>query len=317
MADLKNELSWSMSRMGMLHSCKRQYYHRYYGFWGGWSYDAPDESRIAYRFAKMHSLPTLCGVAVHETIANLLFDILETGAVQAENPAYHARKEILTRTWLEAEQELWKRNPKKHPPIFELYYGPRPSPEALKEVGRKCSRCVNTFLESDIFKEFSTDDTSQWLAIEKPLNADPYDPDSSILKIEGKTIWCLPDFARRKNGIIELWDWKTGSPRPADRDQLHTYALFAREIWGAEPHEIRLFDMYLNAEAGNAKIVEHPCDENILAMKEKDIREDLEVMRSLLSDPSDNLPHPAESHFPMTENRHTCDRCYFKELCGR
>ena len=82
MADINNELSWSKSRVGMLKTCKRQYIHRYYGFWGGWSYDAPNEARLAYRFSKMQNLPTLCGIAVHRAIEFMRRDILEFGAIK-------------------------------------------------------------------------------------------------------------------------------------------------------------------------------------------------------------------------------------------
>ena len=316
MGDIKNELSWSKSRVAMLRTCKRQYYHRYYSFWGGWGYDAPELSRLAYRFSKMQRLPTLCGIAVHNTIEAMLYDILETGSIQNVDPAFYARKEILTRTWREAELELWKRNPKKHPPLFELYYGPRPTPEQLKDVGKKCSDCVNNFLESPAFLDIANSDPRDWLAIERPLNQAPYAKDKATLTVDGKTVWVLPDFARRKGDTIELWDWKTGRPNPADEEQLFAYALFAREFWGAAPEQIKLFNLYLNGERG-AEVVARECTAEILAATEESIRSDLALMTTMLADADENTPLPMESHFPMVDNLQICARCEFKELCGR
>ena len=316
MGEIKNELSWSKSRVSMLRSCKRQYYHRYYTFWGGWSYKATESSRLAYRFSKMQRLPTLCGIAVHSTIEAMLFDILETGSIQHDNPAFYARKEILTKTWREAEQELWRRNPKKHPPLFELYYGPRPSAEALKEVGHKSTTCIHNFLNSEIFKDLCASAPQDWLAIEQPLNQDPYSQKSQNLTIDGKTVWVLPDFARRKGDVIELWDWKTGRPNQSDEEQLFAYALFAREFWDAKAEDIKLFNLYLNGEEG-AEVVERVCTEEALNKTEATIRSDLTRMTTMLADPETNTPFPMESHFPMTNNLNTCARCEFKEFCAR
>ena len=37
MAEIQNLFSWSFSRQQTFDHCLRQYYFRYYQFWGGWS----------------------------------------------------------------------------------------------------------------------------------------------------------------------------------------------------------------------------------------------------------------------------------------
>ena len=48
MADLTNDFSWSRSRDGVFQDCKRRYFYQYYGAWGGWASDAPEDVRRLY-----------------------------------------------------------------------------------------------------------------------------------------------------------------------------------------------------------------------------------------------------------------------------
>ena len=212
MADFKNTLSWSRTRISTLHHCKRQYYYQYYLKWDGWSWDAPERRKVAYRLSKMSNLPLLVGSAVHDTIKVMLEQLREHGCVTEENPSLYARREILTRVWRDALADLWKRNPKRHPPMYEIYYGQQVPPERLKEMGAKVARCLDSFQASALFGELSTEDPSRWRAV------DPDFDQALQVTVEGFPVWAIPDFARETaDGVCEIWDWKTGRENPADK----------------------------------------------------------------------------------------------------
>lgn len=307
---IRNELSWSRTRIGALETCRRQYYYQYYLKWGGWEWDAAEPRKKAYVFSKMCNLATLLGTAVHETIKIVLQDIRDTGRPQLEDPAFFARKEVLTKTWRDAEKGLWQRSAKKHPPVFELYYDQRPTPSQLKEVGERASQCIATFLASPLYAELSEESDRDWLAVDDGPDFD----DSKKYKIDGRTIWALPDFARRtSDGIVEIWDWKTGLKNPNDRLQLLSYALHARDCWGIAPEDIRLFGYYL----AHDEISEYSCDAEALEEMESRIRRDFDTMTALLEDTDQNIPKDAETHFPMNEDERFCGSCFYRELCER
>src|SRR5690242_16486769 len=75
MTDLKNELSWSKSREDVFSHCKRQYYYRYYGSWGGWESGADPRVREYYVLSKLKSRHMWAGEVVHECIERSLRNI--------------------------------------------------------------------------------------------------------------------------------------------------------------------------------------------------------------------------------------------------
>lgn len=309
MARLVNELSWSRSRIATLQTCRRQYYYQYYQKWEGWSWDAGEDARKAYFFSKMTNLSMLCGNVVHAMIKRLLEDV-RAGRPAVSDPGLEARKE-LTRVWRDAEEKRWESSLKAHPPVFELYYpDSRPQPRDLKIVGARAARCVENFVASPLYAELTRDDHARWLAVDDGPSFD----DANKLKLDGRTLWALPDFARRTaDGFCEIWDWKTGRPNPNDRLQLLSYALFARDRWGFDADRIRLFGFYLDEK----RVGSHPCDAPALAEIEERVRGDFVTMIELLEDAEANRPRSRDEHFPMLDDVAVCRRCVYRELCER
>ncbi|MCA9322320.1 MAG: PD-(D/E)XK nuclease family protein [Planctomycetes bacterium] len=310
MAQLKNELSWSRTRVATYETCPRLYYYQYYQKWNGWSWDASDASKQAYLFSKMTNLPMLVGHAVHETIRRILVGYRDADGSGPADPTDFARREILTRTWRDAKAEKWKRSLKNHPPVFEIYYGVPESELDLKAVGARASQCVQTFLDSALHAELRDATERKWLAVDEPPSFD----ESTKHKLDGRTIWALPDFAREiDGGDCEIWDWKTGRPSPHDEMQLRSYALFARDRWGYPAERIRLKGFYLN----EGEIKEYSCDASALADIEARIRSDFLRLEELLADVEANVPRDPDEAFPMIEAGATCRSCFFQELCER
>lgn len=309
MAKLANELSWSRSRIATLHHCRRQYWFQYYGKWGGWEWDAPEDAKKAYFFSKMTDLPMLLGDAVHRTIKALLESIRDGQGGDLPDPVLAARK-LMTKVWDDAKKEYWRKSVKNHPPVFEIYYRSEPSAEALKELGAKAARCIRGFVESDLFAELKSTDPSAFLAVDPGPGFD----EKSKHRVDGTVVWALPDFVRGLSPSgCEIWDWKTGKPSSHDATQLSAYALWATDRFGCRPEDVRLKAFYL----GEGKIADYPFKTaDALAIREL-IRKDMETMRGLLADPIANVPLDRDRSFPMTDDLAACARCVFKELCGR
>jgi hypothetical protein len=241
----------------------------------------------------------------------MLEQIRDEGKVTEPDPDLYARREILTRAWREAEAACWKKSPKRHPPICELYYDQQLPPERLKEMGATVTRCLRNFEESTLFEELKTEDPSCWRAV------DPgFDQDLKV-SVAGQTIWAIPDFARETaDGVCEIWDWKTGKESSADPLQLTSYALFARDKWGYKPEQIRLFGFYLDQGTAPPKVTEYGCSSETLQEIEETIRTDVQVMHGLLDNVTDNIPKP-EADFEQINPGPDCERCFFRELCDR
>ena len=309
MAKLKNELSWSRTRITTLERCKRQYYLQYYQKWGGWEWSAAPEKVRAYQLSNMTNLAIACGDVVHRTIKLVLEEIRDHGQVQTDDPALHARK-LLTDMWRNAQAEKWRKAPKKHPAFFELTYGPTPAAADLKNVGARVTHCLQTFFETDLFAALLTQQNraENWIAVDPEPSFD----DASKFKVHGRTVWALPDFARINDaGECEVWDWKTGRPRDADRMQLMSYALYMADKVGFERDNIRIFGCYL----AEGELKEYDAGPKGLAEIETRIKSDFDLLESLLDDVEQNVPGDKEAVFPMTADESLCDSCFFKELC--
>lgn len=297
MADLVNEFSWSFSRQQVFEACRRRYYYRYYQFWGGWDRRAPEPVRLAYVFSKMQSLPMLIGIAVHETLENLLKS--QQRGRPLGNPVDLMRAR-LNQTWQDSRRERWREvGAKRCPPLFEHYYEVEVSKERLQELRDKAIACIQRFLESDLYATIQRCGVSSWRSIEE----------LAILPLGEDRCFVSPDFAFDRDEETWLLDWKTGRPRASMKLQLLSYALFARERWDVPVGRLRAFDCFL----AEGQLDEIEITEASLAEAEREIRDQITAMKATLADPAAN--EARKEDMPPTTDGNECRRCFFRAIC--
>ena len=298
-----NKFSWSNSREKLFRTCLRAYWWRYYGHWGGWSYSASPESRIAYRLGKMDSLPTWAGSIVHDTIQESIEALRDSGTpIDCETLRTRARNR-LRKGWVESRDALWVRQPKQCVSLKEHYFGEQDA-LSIERTGEIAER-IYTSLQS--FCSGPYPGLLARLAPEDFRNVEVLD---SML-IDGQTVYVKPDlaFIHPDDGLLWLVDWKTGRPRIEDDLQLATYALFAQSKWGSEPNEVRGVLSYLaTGEERRVELSQQALDD----AREK-IRNSMSEMRTLLHDVDENVA--VQSDFPQTEDKVRCRRCNFRQMC--
>ncbi len=300
MAILKNELSWSRSRTTTLTECRRRYWYQYYLKWDGWNFDAPAERKLAYRLSQMTALPLLAGLAAHEAIRLLLEGV--RGRARIDGPPEEHAAAHMRRVWTDAKQRRWLGRPKQYPPVFELYYDDGVPKEEIIRFGEIARRAVRNFAASELFADIRATDPRDWLAVDDAIDFN--DPD--VFTVDGCRVWARPDFAMRRGERCEIYDWKTGTPKPEDRLQILSYALHARDRWGFAASQIEGIAVYL----GEAVQIERfPVDDLALEGVLEIIRRDLAVMKSL-----DQVAADPEK-FPTIDDARTCAQCFFQEIC--
>jgi CRISPR/Cas system-associated exonuclease Cas4 (RecB family) len=304
-AGLRNELRWSKSRGVVFRECLRKYYLRYYGAWEGWKSTAPEEARRSYRFSKMLTLATLAGQAVHQEIARHLNAIRrgESAPIDAEGAVAWMR-----RVWKDTEQKLYLKNPKRHPPLMEIYYDCLPPEEKRRAFAQRVRDCLDAFARSAVYAEIARGGPESWLWVER--DDDTFDP-RTIFSIEWDEAFGSPDFVRQEHDRLEIYDWKTGVETPEDEVQVTVYAAWAVEQLQAPPDAIEGRLVYLNDGARVERVTITPNDiENVRRL----IQDELGQMKRLLLDAQSNTPQPME-HFPQTDDRALCRRCEYREVC--
>jgi hypothetical protein len=320
LAAIQHKLSWSASRAKNFRSCKRRYYYDYYGSWLGWDSSAEDARRHAYRLKNMSRIPMLAGTIVHDSIQRWLLskasgqlehpEMLKSAALDQLRGFYKASRTALT-------NGSFARASKRDPRLAEHYYGESVVDEASGEAAAYGGRyiqtietCLSNFFEMPELARVRDCEPDDQLSIEEM---------GTFLLLDTE-VFAIPDFAMVEmgaDGMPKCWiyDWKTGSPRKSDAQQLSVYVLYAMETWGVAPEDVTCVLAYL----GEGRLDEHRFSGAEIEALAQRMAASIEEMAALHFDAGLSLGDPAD--FPMVDadeaGLKVCAGCGYRELCGR
>lgn len=303
MAQLVNELTWSVSRHRLFEECRRAYYYNYYGAWNGWDSGAPPRTRQLYLLKNLKSLDMWGGSIVHEVIAEALQRFTRNAHPIAAGELQAQGRQKLRAGWVEAVNGDWRKNAKKTN-LYELYYGngQKLPPEQTERLKARVYECLAHFAESAVLQEILSVPYLQWKPIDKL--------DSFIM--DALKIWCAVDFAcMDAAGRLRIIDWKTGGEdAEALKLQLACYAFYAGERWAVRPDAVRVSGIFLREKA---RCSDYALTPEVLVDARDRILTSAARMRELLVDVARNAAQ--EEDFPVCQQERSCRRCNFREIC--
>lgn len=310
MADIRNEFAWSWSRDDIFHNCPRKLYWEYYGYWGGWSQDAPPTAALAYRLKKIRSVAMLVGDAIHRAISkHLRFGPSASGAVplrdirmDADNTLFYGLQESRDRDW-----ERYG-DPKRFTNLFEDYYVAGGVTEADRaDAFSQIRDCVEGLAAMPIARRA--------FAVEKARRriVDPPKMEDKKFDVDGITVFAAPDLViEDERGGLHIIDWKTGAPQEASPAQLAVYGLYVADKLSVPIERVSAHLIYLSERQ-----VRHIDD---LASGVSEVRRRISTftadVRERLTDVENNVAADIDK-FPMTEKLALCRRCKFQQICER
>lgn len=300
---LENVFSWSKSRAEEFDECRRKYFYARYLSWGGWEKNAPVRVRLAYVLKNLKNRWAWKGETVHHVIEDVLKSMRAGRPVPLEE-ALAKVTELMRRDYRASKAGQYKTDPKRNVGLFEHEYSKAISDDVWKRIHDESAACVRHFYNSPLFEELKADDKSSWLVIE----------DLEEFSFENAKVYVKLDFARKKNGVIEIYDWKTGKTNGDTDIQLATYAYYAMHKWRVPLKEIRTLLVNLTAETPFAQ--DYPLNEAFLADARAFIAGSVSRMHELLEDVPHNIAKPAEA-FAFTSDEKICDRCSFFKICEK
>src|SRR5438105_6593274 len=169
MAELRNELTWSYSRMRQFCACKRQYYYHRYLKWGGWSAGASDECRTAYRLSKISSLSVLAGQLVHKGIEEVLRRYRQDRILVTQEEAIATARFRWDKALAESLSGKWQDEPKLFVCLLEDYY----AHPGRDEIAKAKWDCVETslvnFYASKTWSRLKATNPAHWQAMDGDL----------------------------------------------------------------------------------------------------------------------------------------------------
>ena len=303
MGQLENVFSWSKSRDEEFRECRRKYYYNRYAAWGGWDLKAPPRTRLFYVLRNLKNRWAWKGERVHHAI-EMVLKHLRAGNPVSLPEAEQRLTETMRADYRSSKAKKYFEDPKKNLGLFEHEYEKPVTDETWKKIHDEAVGCLRNFCASAFYRELELEDKKSWLLIE----------DLEEFDYSGARIYVKLDFARRKDGVIEIYDWKTGKSDTEASVQIGTYAMYAMQKWKAPLEEIRAYLMNVGQPLSFAR--EAPMTASLLEETKSAIASSVDAMHKLLTDPVKNIPRP-EGDFAYTENSRLCDFCNFRQACGK
>ncbi len=304
MAALENVFSWSKSRDEQFRDCQRKYFYDKYASWGGWDRNAAKDTRMAYVLKNLKNRWAWKGETVHHVIEEVL-KAMKNGRAMTLEEALTRLTEQMRKDYRSSKAKKNWEDPKHHLGLFEHEYAKPVADSTWKEVHDSSVECLKNFFGSSLYKELAAEDKKGWLIIE----------DLEEFEFEGAKIYVKLDFARRKDGKIEIFDWKTGkNDSEAAAVQIGAYALYAMKKWSVPVDSIRAF--LFNLGSARPEPQEQLVSDALIQGTVRAMSESIQSMRALLLDPAKNVPQ-AISEFKFTQNERLCGYCNFYKICEK
>ncbi len=298
---LRNTFQWSVSRDRTFRECPRQYWYNYYGFWGGWNFDANEKEREIYVLKQLKSRSTWMGEVVHDCIKHSIENLSRGIPVLPLERILAITRNRMRNDFRVSRDFIYRDNPKTACGLFEHEYRVPVTDEEWRECADHVDRCLVTFYSSAVWEQLVRTRPGDFLEIER----------FSSFVLDGANVTVKLDCATRETDHVVVWDWKTGRRESPDAElQLACYAFYIHQAYGVPIHGIRMRRFELSggtvyerviAERGLGEILDH-------------IRGSIADMHSLLDDPDRNLAH--EDSFRKVERREVCSRCNFVKACA-
>lgn len=304
MAALENVFSWSKSRDEQFREYQRKYYFDKYLSWGGWDARSPTRTRQAYIFKNLKNRWAWKGESVHHLVEEVLKSLRSEKAWTLDE-ALTRLTETMRANYRSSRAKKYLEDPKRSLGLFEHEYEKPVSDATWKAIHDESAACIRNLFDSRFFKELAKDDKKNWLLIE----------DLEEFDFEGSKIYVKLDFARQKDGVIEIYDWKTGKDDAAAASiQIGAYAVYAMGRWKVPLEKIRAY--LFNLSKPNPEAQSQVLTEGLILETQKVIRESISGMRGLLVDPAKNRPKP-EEEFGFTTSEKLCNYCTFYKICPK
>jgi len=302
MAELTNDFTWSLSRDDCFRTCPRRYYYHYYASWGGWDATAPERTRRLYVLKQLKTGSMWVGERVHQCIQRTLENLRRGITVLSPDRIVEVTLAQMREDFRSSRAGNYWKNPKTCA-LFAHEYGIPVPDEHWREAARRVETCLRNFYASDLFAHLRALPRDAWLEVER----------LTTFTLDGIKVWVRLDCAIRHQGIVRIYDWKTGkSLSEENTTQLACYSLYAQKEWGVGPEDLRTAEYYLLVDRLQDYHVTPGDIEDVKAY----IRGSVADMASLLVDREKNTPM-AESAFAKTENLAACRRCNFVGECRK
>lgn len=216
------EFSTSPSTANTFRECRRRYFWKVYGSWGGWDRNLPLSvpKRLAYTLKQGRGLKPLVGVLVHAVAKNVVL-AAQKGLPQL--PADQHRRDAISglhEAVAAHRAHRWKVDPKGNPPLLELFYEEPGFDGKLEAAEGELVQAVEALLQNGHLERVRSGE-AQVVVCESLERLNISLPGGVVI------LWLVPDLVYRIGDRFVVVDWKTGRPSDDVAVQVGLYAAWA------------------------------------------------------------------------------------------
>ena len=300
---IENVFSWSKSRAEEFEECPRKYFYARYLSWGGWGQGAAKDVRLAYVLKNLKNRWAWKGETVHHVIETVL-KALRAGKPLSQSEAIELLTKTMRENYKSSKTKKYLQDPKRNLGLFEHEYEKGVDDATWKKIHEEASACMKNLYASPLYNELREEDKANWLVIE----------DLEEFDFNGSRIYVKLDFARRRDGFIDIIDWKTGKEERVAGVQIGAYAIYAMQKWNVPLENVRAYLVFLTNPV--PALQEQKLSEAVIEQTRKTISSSVAAMQALLSDIPRNVPK-AREQFAFTKNERLCSTCNFYKMCEK
>lgn len=284
MTILIEQPAWSKSKVSALKECSRKFY------FSSLRSSVPDDIE---RLKKLKNRHLWVGGVIHEAVGGLLKLVRQRADLPAEDAWTEEIKLKMREQFKESKENIIDK-----PVLFEHHYNIQLNPAVWQTHWQTVEKSLRWFYKSKWMARFKEVGPEVWKAVD----------DLMSFEVDGVKAWVKMDCAIETGGRFILIDWKTSAPKPSDEFSLQVAALYAHDVWGAEPESIDAIAVsLLDGQQMKATINEETLMEAQMRIQEESAKllEEMDRRRGEI----DPLT------IPMPSAIQTCVRCNFQSVC--
>lgn len=272
---------WSKSQVALLKECKRK-----------WHFHSRGKDQDVLRLKKVKNRYLWVGNIIHTAVGDIVKLLRQNAAVPDIELFLNTLKEKMRAEFVNSKENVNNETER----LFEHEYKIQISPQVWKDQWEKVEKSIRWFVQSPWFKRLQEMPAESWKTVDEVLSFQ-VDEVKAYVKID-----CALEIENR----FILIDWKTSALKETDKKDAMMMALYAHEVWGAEPEQITLSLVSLaDGKSQSLQVTEEEMMDAFLRIQDEG---------NILTEEASSLTeNPFDS--PVISNKSICRQCNFQKLC--
>jgi CRISPR/Cas system-associated exonuclease Cas4 (RecB family) len=288
-------LSWSCSRADMFSRCRLEYFYNYIASYNGWERDADPFARTCFILKHTKNRYAWMGDMVHEALERF-FTSYAGGKPMSREEITALADRTMRSQFRESKEQKYRQAPGRYNGLVEHENNLEVTDDQWKRIHENVVTCAANFFLTPVYRD---DILASSLPLFRTEKLEHY-------FIDEIKVYAKPDVVFRREGGVDIIDWKTGSPDDSHDFQMHYYALYGIKKFTLPPEKVSARLVYLKDNLIRRVEISPESLANAEEYVRGSFREMAEMEKDLKAD-----------DIPGAKSASTCRLCRFQKICPK